>query len=372
MLSTKDRRSGFSAPLRAAQYVRMSTDHQQFSPVFQRQAIAEYAAAHNIRIVRDYEDAGISGLTLRERPALTQLLVDVESPARKFTIILVYDVSRWGRFQDVDEAAFYEYACRRAGVKVIYVAEPFENDASPATCVMKALKRAMAGEFSREISRKVFLGHCVNVERGYHSGGPPGYGLQRVLVDSQSGTRRPLAQYQYKNLQTDRVVLAPGPPHEVALVRKMFEWYATRRTTATDIARRLNDFGICNGACRLWLPRNILQILRNEKYIGTNVYSRTSSKLDAPWEQLPEAEWIRVAGAFEPVIGAQLFGAVQHKLARIRQTPSRDEILSGLRKVMEKAGELNQATLKRYRSAPSVERVMREFGSLYAAYKEIG
>jgi DNA invertase Pin-like site-specific DNA recombinase len=372
MPPSRDRRSDFTVPVRAAQYVRMSTDHQQCSPIFQRHAIAEYAAAHNIRVVRDYEDAGISGLTLRERPALTQLLIDVENPARKFAIILVYDVSRWGRFQDVDEAAFYEYACRRAGVRVIYVAEPFENDASPATCVMKALKRAMAGEFSREISRKVFLGHCVNVERGYHSGGPPGYGLQRILVDARSGTRRPLSPYQYKSLQTDRVVLAPGPPHEVAIVRKMFEWYATRKITATDIARRLNDFGICNGAGRPWLPRNILQILRNEKYIGTNVYSRTSSKLDAPWEQLPEAQWVRVAGAFEPVVGAQLFAAAQLKLARARQTPSRGEIVSGLRKVLEKAGKLNQATLKRYRSAPSVERVMHEFGSLYGAYEEIG
>ncbi|MFM0367844.1 recombinase family protein [Paraburkholderia aspalathi] len=372
MPSAPGHRSGLTAPLRAAQYVRMSTDHQQCSPIFQRQAIAEYAAAHNIRIVRDYEDTGISGLTLRGRPALTKLLVDVENPARKFSTILVYDVSRWGRFQDVDEAAFYEYACRRAGVKVIYVAEPFENDANPLTCVMKALKRAMAGEFSREISRKVFLGHCVNVQRGYHSGGPPGYGLQRVLVDGQSGARRPLAPYQYKSLQTDRVILAPGPPHEAALVRKMFEWYAIRGTTAADLARRLNDFGICNGAGRPWLPQNILQILRNEKYIGTNVYSRTSSKLDAAWEQLPETEWIRVAGAFEPVVGGQLFEAVQRKLVRIRQIPDREEIVAGLRKVMKKTGTLDQATLRRYRSAPSVERVMREFGSLYEAYEVLG
>ncbi|WP_434108158.1 recombinase family protein [Paraburkholderia caffeinilytica] len=372
MPSASDGHSGFTAPRRAAQYVRMSTDHQQCSPIFQRQAIAEYAAAHNIRIVRDYEDAGISGLTLRERPALIRLLVDVENPACKFTVILVYDVSRWGRFQDVDEAAFYEYTCRRAGVKVIYVAEPFEDDASPTTCVMKALKRAMAGEFSREISRKVFLGHCVNVQRGYHSGGPPGYGLQRVLVDTLNGSHRALAPYQYKSLQTDRVILAPGPPHETALVRKMFEWYAARGTTATDVARRLNDFGICNGVGRPWMPRNILQILRNEKYVGTNVYSRTSSKLDAAWEQLPTEEWIRVPGAFDPVVGNQLFAAVQRKLARCKCVPNRDEIVAGLRKVIEKTGTLNQATLRRYRSAPSVERIMREFGSLYEAYEAIG
>jgi DNA invertase Pin-like site-specific DNA recombinase len=149
----------------------MSTDHQEYSPLFQREAIARYAATHNIRIVRDYEDAGISGLTLRDRPALIQLLLDVENPARRFSSVLVYDVSRWGRFQDVDESAFYEYTCRRAGVNIIYVAEPFENDGSPLSSVLKAMKRAMAGEFSREMSRKVFLGHCLNVQRGFHTAG---------------------------------------------------------------------------------------------------------------------------------------------------------------------------------------------------------
>jgi hypothetical protein len=55
-------------PLRAAPYIRVPTDHQENSPVLQRQAIADYALAHHIGIVREYEDAGISGLTLRERP----------------------------------------------------------------------------------------------------------------------------------------------------------------------------------------------------------------------------------------------------------------------------------------------------------------
>ncbi|WP_328822748.1 recombinase family protein [Paraburkholderia domus] len=61
MASPQNRWSSLTAPIRAAQYVRMSTDHQQCSPIFQRQAIAGYAAAHNIRIVRDYEDAHIRG-----------------------------------------------------------------------------------------------------------------------------------------------------------------------------------------------------------------------------------------------------------------------------------------------------------------------
>ncbi|MFM0598410.1 recombinase family protein [Paraburkholderia dilworthii] len=372
MPSALTRRASPAVPLRAAQYIRMSTDHQEYSPVFQRQAIADYAATHRFRIVRDYEDAGISGLTLRERPALIQLLLDVESPARRFSTVLVYDVSRWGRFQDVDEAAFYEYACRRAGVNVIYVAEPFENDGSPAASVLKALKRAMAGEFSREMSRKVFLGLCLNVRRGFHAGGPPGYGLRRVLVDGARQVRQPLERYEYKSVQSDRVIVAPATGNEAAVVRKIFEWYATQPISATAIARRLNDFGIFNGWARPWQGQNIRKILHNESYIGTNVYSRTTSKLAGPWERVPEQDWIRVPDAFKPVVDKRIFAAVQQKLERARRRPTRDEITDGLYKVIKRAGKLSQTTLRHYRSAPSVEQVMREFGSLNEAYKAIG
>ena len=56
----------------------------------------------------------------------------------------------------------------------------------------------------------------------------------------------------------------------------------------------------------------------------------------------------------------------------LTQRPTRDEIIDGLHKVIRRAGKLSQATLRRYRSAPSVERVMHEFGSLNAAYRAIG
>ncbi|WP_240975294.1 recombinase family protein [Paraburkholderia aromaticivorans] len=361
-----------AAPARAAQYIRMSTDHQEYSPLFQREAIARYAAANNIRLVRDYEDSGISGLTLRERPALIQLLLDVEDPARRFSCVLVYDVSRWGRFQDVDESAFYEYACRRAGVRVIYVAEPFENDGSPLSSVMKAMKRAMAGEFSREMSRKVFLGHCLNVRRGFHTGGPVGYGLRRVLVNAGREVLQPLAIHEYKNVQTDRVIVVPDPSGEAAIIRKMFEWYATQPVTGAGIAQRLNDFGIVNGAGRSWQGRNIMQILRNEKYIGTNVYSRTTSKLDGPWQQLPQNEWIRVPDAFSPVVDRRLFATVQKRIEDSRRRPTREEITDGMRKVLSRNGRISQKLLKHYRRAPSAEQVAHEFGSLNEAYKAIG
>ena len=151
---------------RAAQYVRMSTEHQQYSTENQADKIREYAARRNIEIVRTYADEGKSGLRINGRQALQQLIADVQSGKADFQIILVYDVSRWGRFQDADESAYYEYICRRAGIQVAYCAEQFENDGSPVSTIVKGVKRAMAGEYSRELSAKVFAGQCRLIELG--------------------------------------------------------------------------------------------------------------------------------------------------------------------------------------------------------------
>src|SRR5262245_39167901 len=82
---------------RAAQYVRMSTNHQRYSIENQAAAIAGYAQLHELSIVRTYRDEGESGLKIKNRAGLAQLLEDVRSGAVDFSHILVFDVSRWGR-----------------------------------------------------------------------------------------------------------------------------------------------------------------------------------------------------------------------------------------------------------------------------------
>src|SRR5258708_19341744 len=112
-------RSG-SDTIRAAEYVRMSTEHQQYSTENQQQVIRDYAVSRGMAIVRTYTDAGKSGLRIDGRDALQQLIHDVESGQADFDAILVYDVSRWGRFQDADEVAYYQYICRHAKLQVQY------------------------------------------------------------------------------------------------------------------------------------------------------------------------------------------------------------------------------------------------------------
>ena len=99
-------------PWRAAQYVRMSTEHQRYSTENQSDAIAHYAEQRGIEIVRTYSDEGKSGLRIQGRDGLKQLIDDIQSGKADFEAVLVYDISRWGRFQDADESAYYGAARR--------------------------------------------------------------------------------------------------------------------------------------------------------------------------------------------------------------------------------------------------------------------
>ncbi len=139
---------------RAAMYVRMSTEHQQYSTGNQQANIRDYAVRRGFEIVRTYADEGKSGQRIDGRQALQQLITDVESGHNDFQVILVYDVSRWGRFQDADESACYEYVCKRAGIQVAYCAEQSENDGSPVSTIVKGVKRAMPVNITASFRRR--------------------------------------------------------------------------------------------------------------------------------------------------------------------------------------------------------------------------
>ena len=173
--------------VRAAEYVRMSTEHQQYSTDNQATAIRRFADTHGYEIVYTYKDDGKSGLNLSGRSGLISLLADIDAGRTDFKALLVYDVSRLGRFQDPDEAATHELRIRAAGIPVEYCAEQFRNDGSISSSIIKTVKRTMAAEYSRELSVKVFAGQANLIRRGYRQGGPAGFGLRRLLVDVNGG-----------------------------------------------------------------------------------------------------------------------------------------------------------------------------------------
>jgi DNA invertase Pin-like site-specific DNA recombinase len=361
-----------AVPIRAAAYVRMSTEHQQYSTENQGDVLREYAKKRGMEIVRTFADSGKSGLRIDGRDALKELIAQVETKRADFTAILVYDVSRWGRFQDADESAYYEYICRRAGISVVYCAEQFENDGSPVSTIVKGVKRAMAGEYSRELSAKVFKGQCRLIELGFRQGGAAGFGLRRMLVDQSGALKGELRIGEQKSLQTDRVILVPGPEEEIVLVQRIYGYFVGDGRREAEIAHLINGEGWRNAVGEPWTRGTIRQVLTNEKYVGNNVYNRSSFKLKKMRVRNPPDMWVRRNGAFTPIVAPDVFDRARQILLQRHRRMSEEELIVALQALLAREGRLSALLIDDAEDMPASTAYRHRFGSLLKAYERIG
>ncbi len=355
-----------------AAYVRMSTEHQQYSTSNQLDVIKAYADARDMKIVRVYSDEGKSGLRAKGRNALSKLIADIEGGTCRFGAVLVYDVSRWGRFQDADEAAYYEFRCKQKGIAVHYCAEQFENDGSPMGNINKMMKRMMAGDYSRELSAKVFQGACRLIRLGYKQGGAAGYGLRRMLVDHTGKEKTILSRGEQKSIQTDRIILVLGPDEEVRTVMWMYRAFVYRKLPESVIAERLNRKGVQTDLGRPWTRGTVHQVLTNEKYIGNNVYHRTSFKLKTKHVRNEPEYWVRADGAWSCLVAPEMYYAAQKIILERSRKLSNEEMLESLRTLLERHGKISGILIDEDGATPSSSAFRHRFGSLVAAYSLIG
>jgi len=356
----------------AAQYLRMSTEHQQYSLENQSAAIQKYAELNGFEIVKTYADPARTGVVLKRRDALQQLLRDVVSETASYRAVLVYDVSRWGRFQDSDESAHYEFLCKAAGIPIHYCSETFANDGTLPSMIMKALKRTMAGEYSREMGVKVFYGLKRMAELGFKQGGMPGYGLRRMLISGERRPKQQLAGRERKSIATDRVILVPGPANEIRVVRAIFRMLIIDGLSVRAIATELNQRRIQYSPNSQWDYAAVYGILTGLKYIGCHVFGRTSSKLYTPLVRLPKSEWLVISGAFEPIIEYATFAQAQQILYWKSSNKSEEEMLDGLKNLLKREGRLSGSLIERTDGLASPSTYRWRFGSLRNAYAQIG
>ena len=357
---------------RAVAYVRMSTGLQQYSPDNQMAVIERYAAENDMEIVATYSDEARSGLRYENRPGMRKMLADAQSKESGFDTILVYDVTRWGRFQDQDEGASLEHACRKANVQVHYCMEQFVNDGSLISTVIKGFKRYMAAEYSRNLSEKVFAGQCRLIRLGFRQGGMAGYGLRRMRIDQNREPQGILDRGQHKSLQTDRVILVPGPEEEVENVCWMYRQFVEGGKLEAEIAAALNEKGIVTDLGQPWTRGTVHQVLTNEKYVGNNVYNRLSFKLKEKHRKNPPEEWVRADGAFEAVVDAPLFSTAQGMIRERNRRFSDDDMIDLLRELLKKKGCLSGIVIDEADNMPSSGAYASRFGSLVRAYSLVG
>ena len=352
---------------RAAQYLRMSTEHQQYSIANQSAAIALFAAAHNIGIVRSFVDEGKSGTSIKGRNGLQELLRVVESGTAEFKQVLVYDVSRWGRFLDSDEAAHYEFLCKRAGITVHYCAEQFENDNSATSNLLKALKRTMAGEYSRELSVKISAGQRRLVAMGYWQGGYGPFGMQRLLVAHDGRPKQILKFGEWKSIETDRIVLTPGPINAVKTIQLAFDLFTKKGTNRRRIAEILNGQGRFRGK-KPWTITMLRCLFSNPTYKGAYAYGKHHDK----YKTVPRERWLICEHAFPPIISEKQWTEAYERVLQETRRPKDAEMLEGLRRLWKRKGKLNSTIINAAKDIPSVVAYAKHFGGLNEAYKLIG
>lgn len=334
--------------------------------------MARYAKEHGFEIVKTYSDGAKSGVRITNRPGLKQAIKDVVDGNVPFRAILVYDVSRWGRFQDSDESAHYEYLCKSMGVPVHYCAEMFANDNSISGLIVKAVKRTMAGEYSRELSVKVKAGLVRLTKMGYKAGGYPPYGMRRMLLDVHGKPKQLLADGERKSLATERVILVPGGRKEIVVVQRIFREYADENRSLTQIAKRLNTEGIPFVQGGKWTTTTITHALERPQYMGTHVWGRTTAFLSGPSKKVSPEHWAVCPDAFPPIVNAEVFERARKRLANLSYRLSNEQLLERLKLVTSENGKLTCKVIDKSGVCPSVEVYRRRFGGLMNVYTTLG
>jgi DNA invertase Pin-like site-specific DNA recombinase len=303
---------------------------------------------------------------------MRRLLADVAAGAGRLEGILVFDVSRWGRFQDPDEAAHLEFICRRAGAPVIYTAEIFENDDTFASTLVKHLRRMMAADFSRDLSEKVRRARVLLHAGGYYAGGPPAYGLVRRQVAPDGRPMGVMVHGERKSFPGCRTVLVPGPPEETAVVRRIFQAFVSRQRTTAQIAAELNARGETFRRGRSWKAADVRSVLRNEAHAGVLVAGKQRYHLNRRRGNVPSGQWRRKPRAIPAVVSRAVWAKAATLLDQGRRRYVSDEVLlADLRALHRQHGRLSAELIDAGGGyVASLYKV--RFGSLTEAYIRAG
>lgn len=349
---------------RAVCYYRHSAeDKQENSVPIQREHAQKFAAQHNIEIIHEEADEGVSGL-IANRPGFKRLFSDwVENPsAPQFDFVLFYDISRWGRFQDQNEGAHYAFICKKHGKTLVNVSRGFPQEGQQlTTSLIDSIDRFMAAEYSRVLSEKVWYG-CIKVSKdGYSAGGTASYGMARLLLDENKNPIGMLKKGEHKMISNQRVTFTPIGDQSTKAVQEMFDLLVNHWKTPNEIAEIINEKGIPSANGGQWDRNKVLRILSNEIYAGTRIYNKTWGRLKQSKRKNPRSEWVIALNSFEKTISYELFAKAQEHLYWLMPNKWRKGIRAINRAQLSALKEIEQLLIKHGLDEGEVEAIIQKF-----------
>jgi DNA invertase Pin-like site-specific DNA recombinase len=360
-----------SAQIRAVAYYRHSAqDKQKNSVEIQQDQVRKWAETNQVTIVREFADRGKSGLTADGRPAFIEMMEHVRQ-GQGFEQILVLDVSRWGRFQDLDLSASYSAECKQHGKEVIYVNLGIENDGSPVYPLMVGFERWRSAQYSRELSDKVLKGCTKIAEQGYRAGGAAPYATHRVMVNEEDVPQKVLEPGEHKAISNWRVKLSPGEAQQVQVVQETFHLFTDQGLDERQIAGQFNNRNIMSPGGGVWTLSAVRRILINRTYAGSTVYNQVSSKLQGPRRRNPRSAWVVTDHAYEAVIPLEIFERAQARFAERQIRIGAPEMIERLRAIYAKHGVLTEALVAGDGELPSLATVSHRFGGVAGTLQQL-
>lgn len=319
----------------AIAYLRKSTDLQEASLEQQKEKILLFAKEHSIKVIEFFAEEAC-GENVEGRLQFRKMIECCKSQD-VFQYVLVYDISRWGRFENPKEAVYWEVEIEKAGKKLVFVSEGFKED-SIGTSITNFVKSAEASEYLKNIRRQTTRGMIYNAKKGFWMGGRPPYGYDRAIVENGK-IMEVLPEGRQKSIKDQKIKLVVNK-QQAKLVKTIFVMFAKQGLSTNSIVTYLNQSHHSPPRGRLWAKGTLWQMLHNEAYIGTLVYNRENKhKRHGKHKYNPKDKWIIVENAHQPIIPMELWELIQ---ARTKQAfaggrflakgnrPASNYLLSGL------------------------------------------
>lgn len=265
----------------AVAYYRYSPGSRQGEQSIEGQAAEahRWATEHDVTIVREYADRRISGRS-DDRAEFQQMLRELDKI--RPTYLILWKLDRFGRNRE--EIAFNKHKVKKAGVKLVYVAESIPD--TPEGVILESVMEGMAEYYSLQLSS--------NIRRGQKNAA--------VKCQVLGGCRI----IGYKTGADKRYEIDPD---RAPLVREIFHRYISGESQ-TEIVRWLNESGHRTLKNAPFTINSLRSLLKNEKYTG--VYT---------WK-----DEIRVEGGMPAIIDHETWEKAQGMMRTNQRNPSRRDL----------------------------------------------
>jgi len=284
--------------METAIYVRVSTEEQAnegFSIRAQEQKLKDYARIKDWSIFKLYMDEGISGKNLVDRPAMQEMITDINNGDVKN--VLVFKIDRLTR--STADLIYLTDLFNQKDCAFNSLTESIDTGTASGRMFLKII--GIFAEFEREnIIERVKVGIERKISEGYTIGGHASYGYN---------------QPKNQKIQTIK-------KEEAEIVHEIFDMYVNQGISISDITRRLNVRKIPSKYDKTWMTTSVRRILSNCNYIG-NVRHHVNDKRE-----------YSVTGKHEAIISHELFDSAQKLLANNakaspKKTPREENYFSG-------------------------------------------